>query len=310
MYVCKECNTEIRHRNNVSRHLKVCKVKKVQKQKYSCGIFEKIFLFKSKLERHIVTHSRPNFECQYCSKSFKREDHYISHQTHSELCIPTISTILTMVAMLQYDRSEVRVEGSVDVSEQEVPDLDIQIETESIVNDSFFDIVNVENKIPTPPRRQQNRLVKTRERKVFDLNKILEKVEAKEKEKIFKKSLESSSSHMHEFTEATLKYFRQLIKNARRSFASKVEGAKILERIFGERLHDIDFQLWLVEKFWLKGREELLLFLEFASNGDIFTPRDEDSLVLKNVRECMIFGNLIQKLVFTEVMIDILLRLI
>ena len=34
MYVCKECNTEIRHRNNVSTHLKVCKVKKVQKQKY------------------------------------------------------------------------------------------------------------------------------------------------------------------------------------------------------------------------------------------------------------------------------------
>ena len=75
-----------------------------------------------------------------------------------------------MVDMLQYDRSEVRVGGSLDVSEQEVPDLDIQIEIESIVNDSFFDIVNVENKIPTPPRRRQNRLVKTRERKVFDLN--------------------------------------------------------------------------------------------------------------------------------------------
>ena len=170
-----------------------------------------------------------------------------------------------MVDMLQYDRSGVTVEGSVDVSEQEVPDLDIQIETESIVNDSFFDIVSVENKIPTPPCRQQNRLAITRERKLLDLNKIPEKVEAKE-------SLESSSSHMHEFTEATLKYLCQLIKNARRSFASKVEGAKILERIFGERLHDIDFQLWLVEKFWLKDREELLLFLEFAFNDDIFKP--------------------------------------
>ena len=111
-----------------------------------------------------------------------------------------------MEHMLQYDRSEVRVEQSVDVSEHEVPDLDIQIETESIVNDSFFDIVSDENKIPTP-RRRQNRLAKMRERKVFDLSKILEKLEAKEKEKIMNKSLESSSSHMHEFTEATLKYF-------------------------------------------------------------------------------------------------------
>ena len=33
VYVCKECNTEIRHRNNASRNLKVCKVKKAQKQK-------------------------------------------------------------------------------------------------------------------------------------------------------------------------------------------------------------------------------------------------------------------------------------
>ena len=43
-----------------------------------------------------------------------------------------------MVDMLQYNRSEVRVEGSVDVSEQEVHCLDIQIETKSIANDSFF----------------------------------------------------------------------------------------------------------------------------------------------------------------------------
>ena len=107
---------------------------------------------------------------------------------------------------------------------------------------------------------------------MFDRNKILEKAEVKEKEKIVNKLLESSSSHTHEFTEATIKYFRQLIKNARYSFASKVEGDKILGRIFDERLHDIDFQLWLAEKFWLKYREELLLFLEFASNDYIFTP--------------------------------------
>ena len=72
---------------------------------------------------------------------------------YCELYIPTIPKPPTMVEMLQYDRREVRVEGSVDVSEQEVPDFDIQIETKSIVKDSFFDIANVENKIPTPPRR-------------------------------------------------------------------------------------------------------------------------------------------------------------
>ena len=129
MCICKKCNTEVTHINNISRHLKVCKVKKVQKQKYSCDICQKIFLFKSKLERHIATHSRPSFECQYCSKIFNTEDHHISLQTHIELYMPTIPTIPTMVDMLQYDRSEVRVDGSTD---PRVSDLDIQIETEKI----------------------------------------------------------------------------------------------------------------------------------------------------------------------------------
>ena len=95
--------------------------------------------FNSNLNLKYTTysHSRPNFECQYCSKSFKTEDHYISHQTYIELHMPTIPTIPTMVDMLQYDRSVVRVEGSTD---PEVSDLDIQIETEKIqiVNGSFF----------------------------------------------------------------------------------------------------------------------------------------------------------------------------
>ena len=89
MCICKD----VTHINKVSRHLKVCKVKKVQKQKYSCDICQKIFLFKYKLEKHIVTHSRPNSECQYCSKSFKTDDHYLSHQTHIELHMPAIPTI-------------------------------------------------------------------------------------------------------------------------------------------------------------------------------------------------------------------------
>ena len=52
-----------------------------------------------------------------------------------------------MVDMLQYDRSEVRVEGSLDVSEQEVPDLDIQIEIESIVNDFFLILSMLKTKL-------------------------------------------------------------------------------------------------------------------------------------------------------------------
>ena len=67
-------------------------------------------------------------------------------------------------------------------------------------------------------------------------------MEAKEKENFLNKPLESSSSHMYEFTEATLKYFHQLIKNARRSLPLRLKVPKLLKG-YSVRLHDINFQL-------------------------------------------------------------------
>ena len=88
-----------------------------------------------------------------------------------------------------------------------------------------------------------------------------------------KKAVETSSKHLNSFTEATFNYFCQLIKNGRCSFKAKAEGAKILEKILGDRLHDIDFQSWLVEKLWLKDRDELAGFLEYSSSDVLETPR-------------------------------------
>ena len=102
--------------------------------------------------------------------------------------------------------------------------------------------------------------------------------------------MDSASNHQNAFTETTRNYFCQLVRNARRSFVSKVEGAKIQEKIFGDIFCDIvkvpkfkkkslvidcvtDFQQWLVERLWLKDRDELVSFLQYSSNDSSERPR-------------------------------------
>ena len=122
--------------------------------------------------------------------------------------------------------------------------------------DSFLgEIDSAPSVTQTPPHKKQYQQSKVRMRKLFDINKILGEVMVKDKQKILEKTMAQNPSQTNTFVEATLGYFRQLIRNARRSHTSKVEGAKILYRIFGERLEDADFQIWLVEKLWLHDRE-------------------------------------------------------
>ena len=75
----------------------------------------------------------------------------------------------------------------------------------------------------------------------------------------------SINDQQETFTKCKLKYFSQLIRDARRSYQAKVEGAKTKYRMFGDRLSDIDFQLWLVGALRLNDRDELMMFLSFSN---------------------------------------------
>ena len=103
---------------------------------------------------------------------------------------------------------------------------------------------SVENDVPevSDARRHYNKLAKTRQRKIFDINSLLGKVEEKEKTKILGRAL---GSHQESFLKATINYFRTLIKDGRGSFKSKVEGAQLILKIFGDKIDETDFQLWL-----------------------------------------------------------------
>ena len=73
-------------------------------------------------------------------------------------------------------------------------------------------------------------------------NSLLGEVEEKEKTKILGQAL---GSHQESFLKTTMNHFRTLIKDGRRSFKSKVEGAQLILKIFSDKIDETDFQSWL-----------------------------------------------------------------
>ena len=72
---------------------------------------------------------------------------------------------------------------------------------------------------------------------------------------------------------ATMNYFSKMIKDARCTFHSKIDGAKLLITVLGDKLNETEYRVWLVDAFRLKDRDELLSFMKYAE-GDktTFTP--------------------------------------
>ena len=182
----------------------------------------------------------------------------------------------TMVDMVNSDQIVPEFENHVDVPEHEsivdeVPNdfTDIVENIRHPVKDVPVCTVEVADLIteqevpefPTPPHCHQKRLAKSCQRTAFNINSMLEAVEEKETEKILSRTM---GNHQEAFTKAVIHYFSQLIKDARHSFCSKVEGAQLLLKIFGAQLDETDFQIWLAEVLRLKDRDELLTFMEYS----------------------------------------------
>ena len=93
---------------------------------------------------------------------------------------------------------------------------------------------------------------------------MLEAVEEKEREKILSRTM---GNHQQAFTKAVIHYFSKLIKDARRSFCSKVEGTLLLSKIFAAKLDETDFQIWL-----------LLTSMEYSEEDKTTLPLEVENL--------------------------------
>ena len=102
------------------------------------------------------------------------------------------------------------------------------------------------------------------QRKVFDINSLLGRAQEQEKQRITQRVAKDNSTHMNTLYESFIKYYKDLVRNARRSHLSKVEAAKALERVFG---HDADSQEWLARKIGVSNNEQLVDLLKYAEDA-------------------------------------------
>ena len=68
--------------------------------------------------------------------------------------------------------------------------------------------------------------------------------------------------------ESFIEYYSKLIRNTRRNLLSKVEAPKALETVYGDVLHNLDFQEFLARPFGLSDCEQLSDFLEYADESE------------------------------------------
>ena len=70
-------------------------------------------------------------------------------------------------------------------------------------------------------------------------------------------------SHQESFLKATMNYFTTLIKDGRRSLKPTVEGAQLILKIFGDKVDETDFQLWLANAL-IVDLNDLISFINYA----------------------------------------------
>lgn len=73
---------------------------------------------------------------------------------------------------------------------------------------------------------------------------------------------------------ATLNYFQKPIEDERHGFCSKVEGAQLMYSNLGDKLDEVDFQMWLVDALRLKDRNDLIMILGYSvEESSAITPK-------------------------------------
>ena len=208
---------------------------------FTCNACNKQFKFKSKLDRYDQIHAKSTLTCSICSQNFKREDRLKYHEV---IGINEIQ-VQTMVDMLiKSDKSVPEVENVADetvtaaFSHDAIQGTIVPDETVNVDENAHLITEQEVLGLLTPPSRRQNRLTKSRQRMSFNINSMFQVVEEKEKEKILNRAMGREQEY---FIKATMNYSSKLIKDARYTFRFKIEGAKLLMTVLGDKLNQTEY---------------------------------------------------------------------
>ena len=125
------CHRSFMHQSNTTRHVKNCTIK--TSVTHACPKCDKIFLYKSRLIKHILSHTEEESNtCKKCGKTFRRTDYFTNHIRICEDSIDFIPTISNIVAQSIHNiTSEDRTVVS---ASTESPEFELTINLESEIS--------------------------------------------------------------------------------------------------------------------------------------------------------------------------------
>ena len=214
---------------------------------------QKVFQHLLKLNRHLKIHTDKGGTCDTCGKAYQYEKHLVQHKITCTDVYPSMLGETTST----YINDENSSNFYDDDSPNETLILQSEVNPEEQVDSAevLTEPVSFSSVLYTPPHEKQLKKAKVVRRKVFDINSLLDRVQEQEKQRIIQRVTKDNSTHMNTLCESFIKYYKDLVRNARRSYLSKADAAKTSETVFGDELHDEDFQEWLVRKIGLSNSE-------------------------------------------------------
>ena len=102
-----------------------------------------------------------------------------------------------------------------------------------------------------------------------------------------------------------MSYFKNIVKTGFRSISAKIEGAKLLEKVFGDKIEDLDFQTWLASEFKLQDVGDLISFLDYRYYDETSFSKRGPKMASVETRQDVPIGRIIVNIVHIEVMIII-----
>ena len=225
---------------------------------------KKVFQHLSKLNQRLKIHADKNDKNDTCGKVYQFEKHLVQHKITYTDAYPSMLGETTSTCINDENNSS----NFYDVhSPNETLILQSEVNPEEQVDsaDVLTEPVSFSSVLHTPPHKKQLKKAKVVQKKVFDINSLLDRVQEQEKLRIIQRLANDNSTHMNTLYESFIKYYKDLVRNARRSHLSKVEATKALQTVFGDELHDVDFQEWLIQE-GLCNSERLVNLLKYAED--------------------------------------------
>ena len=250
-YQCKKCSKTFRIQASISRHVKTECVK--ERKLFRCDQCQKEFPYKSLLDKHKLTHTKPTFTCGDCKRKFRKKNNFLTHK-----CVQPATPVIvedSFVPSFAFNESpsddinELSIEENTSQPDTSQPEQNT-MQPIDFGNDLVTEIQDpvLHNQSTTENERTAYwRDYKVVQRKSLNLEKIVQSLSSPIKHRVCENLFPNSKDNVNTYydgiiCEGIMKHLKELWDNKK-----YMQFHKLLYAVCGEELlvNDERFSVWL-----------------------------------------------------------------